>query len=203
MERRVTEAAQSRRSQLRRLKLLTLGLLGAAWLFGLVTFVAAHGHFEATLPRRRSPPAEIHNLSLWDLGPTVRTSSFYGDWLGHHHPLFLVDGRGQPELVEKWASAERDRHPWLEITWREPHDLERVVLRHAGSVEAAAFTARHYTIRCLTKSGAAPSLEVRSNEAAVASHDLICRHARGVRIEFLRGAGEDIVRLFEVETWGR
>ena len=191
-----------RRSHLRKLKFGTLGVVASAWLFGLVTFVAADGYFEATLPRRRTPPAEIHNLSLWDLGPTIRASSYHGDWSAHHHPLFLVDGRDRPELVEKWVSAERDHHPWVEITWRESHDLERVVLRHAGSLESAAYTARRYTLRCLTEAGAGPSLVVNSNEAAVASHDLACRRARGLRIEF-DPDGADVVRLFEVETWGR
>jgi hypothetical protein len=191
-----------RGSHLQKLKFWTLGLVACAWLFGLVTFVAADGYFEATLPRRRASPAEIHNLSLWDLGPTVRASSYHGDWAANHHPLFLVDGRERPELVEKWASAERDHHPWVEITWRESHDLERVVLRHAGSLESAAYTARRYTLRCLTEAGAGPSLVVNSNEAAVASHDLACRRARGIRIEFDRD-GADIIRLFEVETWGR
>jgi hypothetical protein len=179
-----------------------LFLLAGLWLFGLVSFVAADGHFAATLPRQRAEPTGIHNLSLWELGPTVRASSYYGDWKAHHHPLFLVDGRQQPEQVEKWASAQRDRHPWVEILWREPHDLERVVLRHAGWVEAPAYTIRRYTIRCLAAAGAAAALEVRANEAAVATHELSCRQARGVRLEFERNDG-DVVRLFEVEAWGR
>jgi len=50
-----------RGSHLQKLKFWTLGLVASAWLFGLVAFVAADGHFEATLPRRRASPAEIHN----------------------------------------------------------------------------------------------------------------------------------------------
>ena len=173
-----------------------------AWLFGLVSFVAADGHFEATLPRQRTEPADIHNLALWDLGPTVRASSYFGDWLSHHHPLFLVDGRMRPDLVEKWASAERDHHPWVEILWREEHDLERVVIRHAGWLETPVFTIRRYSIRCLTASGQGGRLDVESNEAAVATHALGCPRARGVRIDFERN-GDDIVRIFEVETWGQ
>jgi hypothetical protein len=179
-----------------------LGLLAAGWLFGLLTFVRADGHFEASLPRRRGPSPGTHNLARWDQGPTVRASSYFGDWSSHHHPFFLVDGRDHPDLMEKWASAERDGHPWIEILWREPHDLERVVLRHAGSVEAAEMTARTYHIRCLLHGSTGPKVDVYSNDAAVAEHRLACAGARGVRIEFDRDGG-DIIRLFEVETWGR
>jgi len=189
-------------SHLGKLGASALGLVAAAWLFGLLSFVRADGHFEATLPRRRAEPAGPHNLSAWDMGPTVRASSFFGDWLGHHHPLFLVDGREVSDLVEKWASAERDRHPWIEILWREPHDLERVVLRHAGSRESPSLTARRYTVTCLTASGAGPRLDVDANQAAVATHPLDCRQVRGIRITFEREGG-DIVRLYEVETWGQ
>jgi hypothetical protein len=189
-------------SHLRKLGLGALGLLAAAWLFGLVSFVRADGHFEATLPRRHPPPAGLHNLSRWDLGPTVRASSYFGDWMGHHHPLFLVDGREQPDLVAKWASAGRDRHPWIEILWREPHDLERVVLHHAGSRESPALTVRRYTVACLTASGVGPRVDVEANEADVATHALVCHQARGIRISFTRN-DDDIVRVYEVETWGR
>jgi len=179
-----------------------LGLVAAGWLLGLLAFVRADGHFQASLPRRRGPLPGTHNLALWDQGPTVRASSYFADWQSPHHPLFLVDGREHPDLVEKWASAEQDRHPWVEILWREPHDLERVVLRHAGSFEAAGMTARTYHLQCLPDTGSGPKVDVYSNDAAVAEHPLACARARGVRIRFDRDGG-DIVRLFEVETWGQ
>jgi hypothetical protein len=47
-----------------------------------------------------------------------------------------------------------------------------------------------------------PSVEVDSNTNALATHDLPCDNARGVRIDFERN-GKEIVRVFEVETWGR
>ena len=183
--------------------MLGVAAVGGMWLYGLVSFVAADGHFEVTLPRLRTPPAEVHNLSLWDLGPTLRASSFFADWESLHHPAFLVDGRTSPDKVEKWASAERDRAPWIEILWRENHDLERVVIWHAGMVEAEGLTPDRYTLRCLNTRGYGPSLEVTSNSKAVAFHDLVCAQARGLRIEFKPKDCKDIIRIFEVETWGR
>jgi hypothetical protein len=201
----VLETPQPHAPVPRRVKfwMLGLALLGGLWLCGLVLLVSADGHFEVVLPRTRTPPAEFHNFSLWDLGPTIRASSFFADWEAHHHPAFLVDGRTWPSKVEKWTSAERDRHPWVEITWREKHDLERVVIRHAGSVEWEAMTAHCYTLRCLTDGEQGPSLEVMSNQDAVAAHDLVCPQARGLRIEFVPNDSKDIIRVFEVETWGR
>lgn len=192
----------SLRSYLHKPRTWALALLAGAWLFGLWSFVAADGHFEASLPRQRAEPTDEHNLALWALGPTVRASSYFADWLSQHHPLFLVDGLASPDLVEKWASGERDAKPWVEILWRKPHDLERVVIRHAGWLEPPAFTARRYTIRCLDAFGHGPSLDIDGNEEAVATHALRCAEARGIRIDFQRD-GRNLVRVFEVEAWGR
>jgi hypothetical protein len=181
--------------------LAALALVGL-WLFGLGLFVARRAPFEAELPRRQKPSGELCNLSRWDFGPTVRASSFYADWVNHHHPLFVVDAKASPDMVEKWASAERDPHPWIEILWREEHSLERVVLRHAGSVEGNNLTARRYRITCLQTGGRGPSVDVDSNTQAVATHDLPCEHARGIHIDFERN-DKEIVRVYEVETWGR
>jgi hypothetical protein len=192
----------SLRSHLRKPRAWALGLLAGGWLLGLAWFVAADGHFEATLPRQRQEPLGVHNLALWDLGPTVRASSFFGDWTSHHHPLFLVDGRGMSDLVEKWVSAERDRKPWVEIRWGEPHDLERVVIRHAGWLEPPELTAHRYTIRCLGAAGQGARLDIADNQEAIATHALSCAKTRGIRIEFQR-QGSDLVRVYEVEAWGR
>jgi len=183
--------------------MLALAVVCGLWLCGLVSFVTADGHIEIVLPRQRIPPADLHNLALWDLGPTIRASSFHGDWQSLHHPAFLVDCQWPADKVQKWVSAERDRHPWVELLWREHHNLERVVIRHAGVVEAEGLTADHYTLRCLTANGPGPSLEVSSNLDAVATHDLACAQARGVRIEFVPKDSKDIIRIYEVETWGR
>jgi hypothetical protein len=182
---------------------VVLVVFAGAWLCGLLAFVRADGHFEATLPRRKAPPAHEHNLSSWEYGPTVRASSYFADWGGQHHPLFLVDGRTGPLAVEKWASAEPDRHPWIEILWREEHDLARVVLQHAGTAESSDFNARRYAITCLTAHGQGPSLAVDDNRATVATHALSCAHARGIRVAFEPNDDRAIVRVYEVETWGQ
>jgi hypothetical protein len=77
-----------------------------------------------------------------------------------------------------------------------------VVLRHAGSLEAQEFTARRYRIQCLLAAGPGPRVDVESNTEPVATHPLACAQARGIRLEIERN-GNDIVRLFEVETWGK
>jgi hypothetical protein len=198
--RRATRLAHGRRKLA---AVLALGTLAAAWVFGLALFVRADGHFELSLPRTRMPPAGRHNLAARDQGPTLRVSSYYGDWKNHHHPLFLIDGRASPDLEEKWASETHDRHPWVEVLWREPHELETVVLRHAGVVEAADLTVRHYTLTCLVAAGRGRSLRIDDNHAAIATHDLPCANARGVRVDFQPNAPNDVVRLFGFETWGR
>jgi hypothetical protein len=204
----------------RRRRRLALGaslVVGGAWLAGLLGFVAAPGTFEVVVPRKEQPPAWRHNVALVSYGPTVRASSFHNDWTGHHHPLFAVDGRAQPTSPEKWASFPRDRRPWLEIRWREERDLDEVAIRHGGSVEAAAFTARRYQLTCL-RAGAGGSaggggggaaspptaLAVEDNTQAVAVHPFRCTGARGVRIDFpARDLTSEVVRIFEVEAWGR
>jgi len=199
----VPESLPPRRPRRVKPAVFGLAVVGALWLWGLGSFVTASGNFEVTLPRRRPSPDRLHNFSLWDLGPTVRASSFYGDYGSLHHPAFMVDGLATPDKVQKWASAERDRHPWVELLWREKHDLERVVIHHAGAVEDKGLTANRYTLWCLTDQGHGPSLEVVSNQEPVASHDLACAQARGLRIEFVPKDSHDIIRVFEVETWGR
>jgi hypothetical protein len=115
--------------------------------------------------------------------------------------MFLVDERRSPTLVEKWATAPYDRRPWVEIEWREPRDLERVIIRHAGTREGADLTVRRYVVRCLGSD--APSVEVADNQDAVAVHALRCDGARGVRLELRPNKRDDLVRVFEIEAWGR
>jgi hypothetical protein len=173
------------------------------WLLGAVIFLRADGSVDYTLPRREAPPRAEHNFASYRYGPRIRASSYFRDAIAHHHPMFVVDERRSPSLMEKWASAEPDRRPWLSITWREPHDLARVRIQHAGMREQAELSARKYRLRCLTRDGVKGELMVEGNRAAVAEHPLICKGVLGLRIDFLRGRREEITRVFEVEAWGR
>jgi hypothetical protein len=183
---------------------LTLLALGVFWLFGAVLFLRADGSVDYTLPRREAPPEGAHNLASYRYGPRIRASSYFRDAEAHHHPMFLVDGRSAPSLVEKWASSERDQRPWFSISWREPHTLTRVRIEHAGLHEAELLSARKYRLRCLTKDGIGGELVVQGNQATISEHPLICAGALALRIDFpRRRPGSQIVRVFEVEAWGR
>jgi hypothetical protein len=173
------------------------------WLAGLVLFIAKDGSIEVILPRTRVPPTIEHNLAAWDLGPTLRASSYFNEAYTQHHPMFLVDGRGAPSRHEKWASAQSDRHPWVEIHWREPRTLSKVVIDHAGAVESASDSASHYRIICLQANGTGPSLVENDNRAARAVHALACEQSRGIRLEVEPNSADAIVRVYEVEAWGR
>jgi hypothetical protein len=174
----------------------------AFWLFGAVLFLRADGTVDYTLPRRELPPVGQQNLASYRYGPRLRASSYFRDAQSHHHPMFLVDERGTPSLIEKWASAQRDRKPWLSISWREARTLERVRIQHAGLFESADLSARRYRLRCLSKEGVSGELLVEHNRANVAEHRLACSQVFGLRIDFLQKRAEEIVRVFEVEAWG-
>jgi hypothetical protein len=185
------------------LGVVALPVLGF-WLFGAVIFLRADGVVDYTLPRREHAPAGEHNLASYRYGPRVRASSYFRDSHAHHHPMWLVDEQPMPSLIAKWACSERDRRPWLSVAWREPRRLERVRIQHAGAFERPEFTARSYRLRCLLRDGIGSELIVRGNRAAFAEHRFVCDGALGVRIDFVRrGARADIVRVFEVEAWGR
>lgn len=177
-------------------------MLAAFWLAGLARFLLAgvgRDGVTITLPATTPHPAGEHNLASFRHGPTLRVSSFDGIALGGpHHPSFLVDERGKPKQVEKWASAPRDARPWVEISWGGPRALERVVVHHAGAYEAEALTLAGYRLRCLGPS--ARQTQITGNDAPMAIHHLACPDAHGIRLEAL---GDGVVRLYEIEAWGR
>jgi hypothetical protein len=183
--------------------------LAGAWLWGLAGFLRAAPFVSVTLPRQADPPADEHNLASWRWGPTVRASSYHRDPFAQHHPAFLVDERLGPSLIEKWASADGDRQPWVEITWREPRALARVVVRHAGEYESDGYTLAKYTLTCLRSGGPGrdPTLAttaiVTDNKSRVAIHPLICADAVGVRLDAQPSAPGALVRLYEIEAWGQ
>lgn len=189
-------------SLLARSSLVLCGSLLLAWLVGASLFLQADGSLTWTMPRTREPPLGEHNLAHYAFGPTLRASSFVRDAMRHYHPAFLVDGRRGPSVVEKWASLPSDLSPWLELRWREPRSLARVVITHGASHGGAR--KKRYRLRCLRDEQPAPSLEAREFPSQVASHTLSCERARGLRIDWLREPDDDdLVRVYEVEAWGR
>jgi hypothetical protein len=171
------------------------------WLFGMVSFLRADGSMQQSLPRREPPPVGEHNVASFRYGPTLRASSYFRQLRAHHHPMFLVDEQSSPSGIEKWASAPYDQAPWLEIEWREPRKLQRVVVSHAGLREDPRLNARSYRLRCL-RDAPAPVLEVRDNTDSIATHAFACEGARGVRLEWPLKAGEQ-ARAYEIEAWGQ
>jgi len=77
-----------------------------------------------------------------------------------------------------------------------------VVIRHAGEYEGKELTLSRYTLTCLRDGGNGPTLEVEDNHAGLALHALPCPGARGVRLD-AHPKGKDIVRIYELEAWGR
>lgn len=182
---------------------LVAGLL-LAWSIGAVLFLRADGSVYWSLPRAATPPRGEHNLAFYRWGPTLRASSYYREPFSHHHPIFLVDARAEPHEVEKWTSGFHDHDPWLELAWREPRQLARVVIYHAGWREHGDLTVRRYRMTCLQQGGATgPSLHVTDNHEAVATHPLACERAVGVRFEWTPNRPDDHVRVYEIEAWGR
>ena len=187
-----------------RLRQLTIALPVLAWLIGAALFLRADGSIDWPLQRTSQPPESVHNLALYQWGPTLRASSYFRGALSQHHPIFLVDARDAPGEVEKWTSGVHDRQPWTEILWREPRRLERVVIRHAGTREAAQLTIRRYRLACLLEAGReGPAVSVTQNTESVATHPLACERARGVRVEWTANDPGDQVRVYEIEAWGR
>jgi hypothetical protein len=177
-------------------------VLAGSWITGFALFLRASPVVTVALPAVAHHPTAEHDLAAARYGPTLRVSSYLADVYNQHHPAFLVDEQRHPTRVEKWASDAGDRKPWVEIRWRGAHDVSRVVIEHAGSVEDPGLTARTYTLTCLTASGRGPVLAVHDNTDAVATHPLACAAAVGLRVDFeLDGA--DIVRVFEIAAWGR
>jgi len=187
----------------RRLGLGLAGVLTLTWGVGLLLFLHT-GRVAVTvaLPVLRSHPSEEHNLVARAYGPVLRASSYYRDRIAQHHPAFLVDGRGGPSLVEKWASDPKDSSPWIELGWPGEREVRRVRIEHAGLVESSEFTSRKYSLTCLA-THAPPASVITDNAAPVAEHSLHCPGARGVRIDFVPNTPGEPVRIFEVEVWGR
>ncbi len=178
-------------------------LVSLLWATGLGLFLRSPKGASVTLPAFAPHPSEEHNLAAAIYGPTLRVSSYYRDFSSQHHPAFLVDGRQNPTLVEKWASDEGDAAPWVEIAWQGTHHVSRIVIVHGGSVESDAMTTRDYRATCLQGSAASRASEVRGNVSKIAEHELECADATGVRVDFLPNEKNALTRVYEIEAWGR
>ncbi len=181
-------------------------LRGGAAVFGLVfgaalvAFIAARPSVEARFPRRLQHPADLHNLASFEYGPVVVASSY--DTANHHHPAFLVDRRPHPTRLEKWVSDPADRRPWIEIMWGEPHDLVELVVVQGAAYESILRLTRRALVSCL-RQGSTFEARTIDDLAPVTRVALPCQAASGVRLDFSVRGGTDLVRLYEVEAWGR
>jgi hypothetical protein len=171
----------------------------ALFALALVAFVAARSNVEVRFPARRPHPPGLHDLASMEYGTVVTASSC--EPTGHHHPAFLVDRRPRPTLLEKWASDPADRHPWVEIRWGEPHDVTEVVVVQGAALENARYLTRFF-LRCLGDASGSTARWV-NDVRPVGREVMPCPRARGIRLDFLLDAQSDIVRIYEIEAWGR
>lgn len=176
-------------------------LVGAGWSYGAAAFLAADGSLTWTLPCRDPLPAQAENLASFRFGPTLRASSFHRDEVGHHHPVFLIDGKANPTEVEKWCSSRLDPDPWIEISWPQARSISTVKIWHAGFLEPPALTTRRYRLSCLSAQAEAPVVSITSNDSAIATHALPCKEARGIRIDWTPNLPGEPIRVYEIEAW--
>lgn len=186
-----------------RVAFVGFGAWAVAVTIGVTLFLGTNATFEFVMPRAAPVPATASatNLAALATGPTLRASSLERSVYDLAHPAYLVDGRARPTEREKWMPRFDDPAPWLEILFREPHDVERVVVRHGSDVEARLRPNKEYRIRCLGDGGA-PALVVTRNRDSIASHELKCPRATGIRIEFGRARKRPLA-VYEVEVIGR
>jgi hypothetical protein len=184
-------------------RLLAAILLGSTLLFlvGLARFATSKAGFEVALPRTAASVETASEMNLVALatGPVLRASSFERDVYGLAHPAYLVDGRARPTETEKWVARFDDEAPWLEFVFREPHHVRRVVLRHGRSLHGKLRAHRAYRIQCMGNGGV---LEITRNKDSVATHELDCPRATGIRIDFEKSRGKAPI-VYEVEVFGR
>jgi hypothetical protein len=178
-------------------------LVGIAWSYGAAAFLVADGSLTWSMPMREPHPARLHNLASYRFGPTLRASSYHRDEVSHHHPAFLIDGRAEPTLVEKWCSGSGDEAPWIEVAWNGPRRLSEVKIWHAGFRESAGDTIRRYRLSCISARQPARALQITSNTVPIATHALACSEASGVRIDWTPNVRGQRVRVYEIEAWGQ
>ena len=171
--------------------------LAAVLTAGLVKFALAKPPIEVRFPRAARESAARRNLAHFTEGPTVRASSVL--WAARHHPGYLVDGWQHPVLLAKWVSAPGDAAPWAEVQFDRAREVDEVALELASAHERLPPEPR-YRIECFAGATLVASLPVEANSAARPRHALRCPATDRVRVTF---APADMVRLYELEAWGK
>jgi hypothetical protein len=180
-------------------------LYGALTVVGVAAFVLhpTPDPWTPAVADAQPPPRDASGRTNWAAlaaGARVRANEW--DYFHSHHPLFLIDGEPEPSLSEKWASLPKDPYPWLEIALDGPHDIDEVVVRHAGWRESAAYTNDRYAVRCYRGDALVAEAGVIDNQEAVARHPLECPQTDRIRLDFDCTGRVDVARIYEVEAWG-
>jgi|GEM_PF-2279979 len=162
---------------------------------GLALYFGHDG--SSTTPRFAAAPPDgpgPRDLARLDAGATLTASSY--DLGGNLHPLFLIDGDASPPADLQWASAPRDRAPWLVLRLPRRADLTRAELTLAHPLPSAV------TVTCLRG-----DVEVASPEPAPPPRNLRvalkCEDVDGVRFDLTPSDREAaVVRAAELEVFG-
>lgn len=160
------------------------------------------GPIELRMAALTGHPATLHNLVAAKYGPSLRVSSAWIELESLHHPAFLVDEHLTPSLVEKWVSDRGDRAPYVELSWGHAKEIRSVVLRHAGVFEHVGFSTGRYTLTCFYRGRQVGKLAVDGPKSGESQHAPPCAAADTLRIDFRPDEG-DVVRLYEVQVWGK
>ncbi|MBN1945712.1 MAG: hypothetical protein JW797_08540 [Bradymonadales bacterium] len=188
---------------------------GWTWLYlalvvgGLLQFLGRRPTIQTETYAVAPPLPEDGEINLASLyrGGSVWVSSFDTHHL--HHPLYAIDERANPTLLEKWATVQADREPWIEVRLARRADVHRVVLALAGAREDGVLTMIDYDIQCLREEQGevwlVRDLAIHGNRESSPSHPLECSATDRVRIGFWvapEGQPRDVVRLYEIQVLG-
>jgi len=122
-------------------------LYGGVVVIGIVTWMGREPEILTPAFAEHTPDPGDSRLSLWRYGGRVRASSYL--WFHGHHPLFAIDGVKNPEGMERWSSAPRDREPWLEVLLPARADVAKVFLALGGLYpQHGGEPARHFVVSC-------------------------------------------------------
>lgn len=166
---------------------------------GLALYFAHDG--SSTTPRFAAPDApdaserHLRDLARLDAGATVTASSY--DLGRNLHPLFLIDGDDAPRRELRWASAARDRAPWLLVHLPAPAELDAAVLTLARPLPKAV------RLACLRGDAVVATPEVPRVTTRLRV-PLGCKSADGLRVDLTPAdAPKATVQASEIAILGR